>query len=58
MLIYSSGGNGEKSAKVSIPSTIQEGKRFNTDSSKRDFRGEGLQMAKSISFKSKPKIFI
>ena len=42
VLIYSSGGNGEKSAKVSIPSTIQQGKRFNTDSSKRDFRGEGF----------------
>ena len=59
VLIYSSGGNGEKSAKVSIPSTIQQGKRFNTDSSKREiFVGGVLQMAKSISFKSKPKIFI
>ncbi len=41
-LIYSSGGTGEKPAKVSIPSVIQTGKRFNNESSKQDFRGEGI----------------
>ena len=41
-LVYSSGGTGEKMAKVSIPATVQTGKRFNTKDSKQDFRGEGF----------------
>ncbi len=43
VLVYASGGNGEKPAKVAIPATIQAGERFNHDASKRDFRGEGFK---------------
>jgi hypothetical protein len=43
VLIYSSGANGKGWADVSIPSTIQNGKYYNNESSSKDFRGEGFQ---------------
>lgn len=47
LLVYSSGGNGDKPAIVSIPATVQTGKRFNHENSKRDFRGEGFTEGQS-----------
>jgi hypothetical protein len=41
VLLYADQANG-KWAKVSIPSTIQTGRRFNNEFSKTDFRGEGF----------------
>jgi hypothetical protein len=41
-LLYSDGASGTSWAKVSIPSTIQNGKLYNNEFSTEDFRGEGL----------------
>jgi hypothetical protein len=43
ILIYASGADGQTSATVSIPSTIQTGRHYHNDSSPIDFRGEGFQ---------------
>ena len=43
VLIYSAGANGKGWADVSIPSTIQNGRYYNNESSSKDFRGEGFQ---------------
>jgi hypothetical protein len=43
VLIYASGGSGKSFTKVSIPSTIQDGKYYNNEFSKVDFRGEGFK---------------
>ena len=43
VLIYSSGANGKGFMDISIPSTIQDGKKFNNNDSKIDFRGEGFR---------------
>lgn len=43
VLLYSDGANGKSWAKVTIPSTIQNGRYFNNAQSKLDFRGEGFQ---------------
>ncbi len=42
VLVYSSGADGQTSATVSIPSTIQTGKHYNNDFSQINFRGEGF----------------
>ena len=42
-LIYSSGGSGTTPAKVSIPATVQTGKRFNHAKSRTSFQGEGFK---------------
>ena len=42
VLLYSDGASGTSWAKVSIPSTIQNGKLYNNEFSTKDFRGEGL----------------
>ena len=42
-LIYSSGGSGTTPAKVSIPATIQTGKRFNHAKSSKSFQGGGSE---------------
>jgi hypothetical protein len=42
VLLYSGGGAGLYWAKVSIPATIQNGKRYNNVDSRQDFRGEGF----------------
>ncbi len=50
VLIYASGANGKGWADVSIPSTVQNGKYYNNNFSKIDFRGEGIpNMRKYIS---------
>jgi len=46
-LVYSSGGTGDKPVNVAIPATVQTGKRFNHENSKRDFRGEGFTEGQS-----------
>ncbi len=51
VLIYASGANGSRSAVVSIPSTIQEGRYFNNESSLSDFRGEGMPDGSKYSVK-------
>lgn len=43
VLIYSSGANGTGYMDVSIPATIQNGKYYNNETSKVDFRGEGFK---------------
>ena len=43
VLVYASGAAGTGSLEVSIPSTIQNGKYYNNEFSKIDFRGEGFQ---------------
>lgn len=43
VLIYASGADGSDWAEVKIPSTIQNGKYYNNDSSAIDFRGEGIE---------------
>jgi len=43
VLIYSSGANGTGYMDVSIPATIQNGKYYNNETSKIDFRGEGFK---------------
>ena len=48
-LVYSSGGTGEKMAKVSIPATVQTGKRFNTKDSSRIFAERALPMGMNFS---------
>ena len=42
VLLYSGGGAGRYWAKVSIPATIQDGKRYNNADSRQDYRGEGF----------------
>ena len=42
-LIYSSGGSGTTPAEVSIPATVQTGKRFNHAKSRTSFQGEGFR---------------
>ena len=42
VLIYSGGASGKLWCKVAIPATIQNGKSYNNDYSKVDFRGEGF----------------
>ena len=42
VLLYSGGANGKLWAKVTIPATIQNGRLYNNEHSKRDFRGEGF----------------
>ncbi len=42
VLLYSGGGAGRYWAKVSIPATIQDGKRYNNGDSRQDYRGEGF----------------
>ncbi len=42
VLVYSGGADGSSSMKVTIPSTIQDGKVYNNASSLKDFRGEGF----------------
>ncbi|MEL0099415.1 MAG: hypothetical protein VW907_07670, partial [Opitutae bacterium] len=42
-LIYSSGGSGTTPAQVSIPATVQTGKRFNHAKSRKSFEGEGFR---------------
>jgi len=49
VLIYSSGANGKGWADVSIPSTIQNGKYYNNQNSKLDFRGEGIKNGQKYS---------
>ena len=49
VLIYSGGANGKGWANVSIPSTIQDGKYYNNEHSKIDFRGEGIKNARKYS---------
>ena len=49
VLIYSGGANGKGWANVSIPSTIQNGKYYNNEHSKIDFRGEGIKNARKYS---------
>ena len=50
VLLYSSGANGKGWADVSIPSTVQNGKYYNNEFSKIDFRGEGiLNLRKYVS---------
>jgi hypothetical protein len=43
VLVYSGGASGTSYAKVSIPSTIQNGKYYNNEFSTVDFRGEGFK---------------
>ena len=43
VLLYLSGGAGTGFVEVSIPSTIQDGKYYNNEFSKTDFRGEGFK---------------
>ena len=43
VLVYANGAAGTGSLEVSIPSTIQNGKYYNNEFSKIDFRGEGFQ---------------
>jgi hypothetical protein len=43
VLLYLSGGAGTGFVDVSIPSTIQNGKYYNNEFSKTDFRGEGFK---------------
>jgi hypothetical protein len=43
VLLYASGASGKSFAKVTIPSTIREGKYFNNEFSTVDFRGEGIK---------------
>jgi len=50
VLIYSSGADGKGSIEVSIPSTIQNGKYYNNEFSKIDFRREGF--ANGTSYKA------
>jgi len=50
VLIYSSGADGKGSIEVSIPSTIQNGKYYNNEFSKIDFREEGF--ANGTSYKA------
>ena len=42
VLVYSGGANGKSWTHVTIPSTIQNGKYYNNEFSKVDFRGEGF----------------
>jgi hypothetical protein len=42
VLVYSGGANGKSWTHVTIPSTIQNGKYYNNEFSKADFRGEGF----------------
>ena len=49
VLIYSGGANGKGWANISIPSTIQNGKYYNNEHSKIDFRGEGIKNARKYS---------
>jgi len=49
VLIYSSGANGKGWADVSIPTTIQNGKYYNNQNSKLDFRGEGIKNGQKYS---------
>ena len=49
VLIYSGGANGKGWANVSIPSTIQNGKYYNNEHSKIDFRGEGIKNTRKYS---------
>ena len=51
VLIYSGGANGKGWANVSIPSTIQNGKYYNNEHSKIDFRGEGIKNARKYATK-------
>ena len=43
VLVYSGGASGTSYAKVTIPSTIQNGKYYNNEFSTTDFRGEGFK---------------
>jgi len=43
VLIYASGASGTTPAVVDIPSSIQEGRYYNNDSSEKDFIGEGFR---------------
>jgi hypothetical protein len=43
VLVYASGAAGKGSLEVSIPSTVQDGKYYNNEFSKIDFRGEGFK---------------
>ena len=43
VLLYSGGASGSSYAKVTIPSTIRNGKYYNNEFSTKDFRGEGFE---------------
>ena len=43
VLVYSNGAAGTGFLEVAIPATIQNGKSYNNESSKIDFRGEGFR---------------
>ena len=42
VLLYAGRASGKEWTKVSIPATIQDGRVYNNDDSKKDFRGEGF----------------
>ena len=42
-LIYASGGSGTTPAAITIPATVQAGKRFNHAKSRKSFQGEGFR---------------
>ena len=43
VLLYAGGASGTSFAKVTLPSTIQDGKYYNNEFSSKDFRGEGFK---------------
>ena len=43
VLLYAGGAGGTSFAKVTLPSTIQDGKYYNNEFSSKDFRGEGFK---------------
>lgn len=55
VLIYSAGANGKQGAKVTIPATIQNGRHYNNQYSKIDFRGEGFAEGERFSVRIESK---
>jgi hypothetical protein len=43
VLLYAGGAGGTSHAKVTLPSTIQNGRYYNNEFSSTDFRGEGFE---------------
>ena len=52
VLVYASGSGGTGSLEISIPSTIQNGKYYNNEFSKIDFRGEGFKNGAKYNVRS------
>ena len=55
VLVYASGAAGRGGFEVSIPSTIQNGRYYNNEHSKIDFRGEGFKEGSSYSARAVTK---